>query len=90
VSELESLLGITFQRVYDHGEIWYEFKDKRVVLTIGTHEYENSCNMNFQDYHYDIEVRALNIQTEEERKKWRDEFAHSIFRKLKEANTIAS
>ena len=87
VSQLESLLGITFQRVYDNGEIWYEFKDQHIVLTVGTHEYENSRNMNFQDYHYDIEVRALNIQTEKERKKWRDDVAHSVFRKLKETNS---
>jgi hypothetical protein len=86
VNELESLLGITFQRVYDNGETWHEFKDQHIVLTVGTHEYENSHNMNFQDYHYDIEVRALNIQTEEERKKWRDDFAHSVFKKLKETN----
>ncbi len=86
VSELESLLGITFQRVSDNGEIWYEFKDKHIVLTVGTHEYENSRNMNFKDYRYDIEMRALNIQTEEKRKKWRDDFAHSVFKKLKETN----
>jgi hypothetical protein len=86
VSELESLLGITFQRVSDNGEIWCEFKDKHIALTVGTHQYENSRNMNFQDYHYDIEVRALNIQTEEERKKWRDDFARSVFKKLKETN----
>jgi hypothetical protein len=57
------------------------------VLTVGTHEFENSHNMNFQDYRYDIEVRALNIQTEEERKKWRDDFAHAVFKKLKETNS---
>ena len=31
-------------------------------------------------------MRALNIQTEEERKRWRDDFARSVFKKLKEAN----
>ena len=71
VNGLESLLGNTFQRVHDNGEIWYEFKDQHIVLTVGTHEYENSRNMNFQGYRYDMEVRALNVQTEEERKQWR-------------------
>jgi len=86
VSGLESLLGMTFQRVCDNGEIWYEFKDQHTVLTVGTHEYENSHNMRFTDYRYDIEVRALNIQTEEERKEWCDDFAHFVFKKLKETN----
>ena len=86
VRELESLLGITLRRIFDNGEIWYEFKDKHVVLTVGTHEYENSGDMNFRDYCYDVEVRALNIQTEEERKRWRDDFARSVFEKLREAN----
>jgi hypothetical protein len=86
VSELESLLGITFRRVHNDGEIWYEFKDKYIVLTVGTHEYENSRNLNFENYPYDIEVRALNIQTEEERKKQRDDFASSVFKQLKETN----
>ncbi len=87
VNELESLLGITLQRFCDNGEIWYEFKNQHIVLTVGTHEYENSHNMSFQDYHYDIEVRALNIQTEEERKKWRDDFAYAVFKKLKNTNS---
>ena len=87
VNKLESLLGITLRRAHDNGDIWYEFKDQHIVLTVGTHEYENSYNINFQDYPYDIEVRALNIQTEEERKKWRDDFARSVFKKLKETNS---
>lgn len=86
VNELESLLGIALQRAYDNGETWYEFKDQHIALTAGTHEYENSRKMNFEDYRYDIEVRALNIQTEEERKQWRDNFAYSVFKKLKETN----
>jgi hypothetical protein len=36
--------------------------------------------------HEQIEVKALNVQTEEERNIWRDDFASSVFKKLKETN----
>lgn len=42
--------------------------------------------MNFEDYRYDTELRALNIQTQEERKQWRNDFAYTVFKKLKETN----
>jgi hypothetical protein len=86
VRELESLLEIRLQLVSSSGEKWYEFRDTHIVLTVGTHEYENSRDIDFEDYRYDIKVRALNIQTEEERKKWRDDFAHHAFEKLKKMN----
>ncbi|HVB76147.1 MAG TPA: hypothetical protein VNE38_21580, partial [Ktedonobacteraceae bacterium] len=39
--------------------------------------------MNFEDYNYDISVRALNLESEEKRKQWRERFAFEIFEKLK-------
>src|SRR5437879_5303687 len=86
IRETESLLGIKLQPVFEGGETWYEFRNSQVVLSIGSHEYENDRDMNFENFRYDIEVRALNINTEEERKKWREDFALLIFNKLKGTN----
>jgi hypothetical protein len=83
VKDIEKLLEIKLQRISDGEEIVYEFRDPRVVFTVGTHDLANDREMNFEDYRYHLSARALNISTEEERKKWRDEFARVIFQKLK-------
>jgi hypothetical protein len=83
VREIELLLGVKLQRRSESGETWYEFRDPRIVLTIGEHDLENDRDMNFADYRYDFSVRALNVKTEEERKQWREEFARAAFEKLK-------
>jgi len=84
--EIESLLGIPLERFSDEWETWYEFGDEHITLMVIAHEYENSQNIHFEDYRYDIEVRALNTQTEAECEKWRGDSARSIFQKLKELN----
>jgi hypothetical protein len=83
VQDIEKLLGIKLQRISEGEEIFYEFRDPHVVFTVGTHDLANDRDMNFEDYRYHLSARALNISTEEERKKWRDEFARVIFQKLK-------
>ena len=83
VQDIEKLLEIKLQRISNGEEIFYEFRDPRVVFTVGTHDLVNDREMNFEDYRYHLSARALNISTEEERQKWRDEFARDIFQKLK-------
>ncbi len=81
--EIETVLGFKLQRVDEGGETWYEFRNPRIVLTVGEHDFETDRDMNFADYRYNLSVRALNINTEKERKQWREEFARAVFEKLK-------
>jgi hypothetical protein len=83
VKEMETLLGVKLQPISDDEEIFYEFRDPQIVLSVGTHDFVNDRDMNFEDYHYDLSVRALNISAEANRKKWRDTFARKVFQKLR-------
>ncbi|HLP87532.1 MAG TPA: hypothetical protein VK184_02860 [Nostocaceae cyanobacterium] len=84
VEQIEFLLGIKLKLIHDENESWYEYQNSTINLTLGTHEFENDKNMNFEDYDYYISIRSLNIETEEKREKWRNDFAQNIFNKLKE------
>jgi hypothetical protein len=81
--EIESLLNIQFQLISDRYETWYEYRNPRISLTLGEHDFENDRDINFEEYRYYLSVIALNLDTEAERKKWRDEFASFVFQKLK-------
>lgn len=56
-----------------------------MAVTIGEHGFENDQGVNFEDYGYDIQIRAFNFQTEEAGKQWREEFARLVYSKLEEA-----
>jgi hypothetical protein len=84
VKDIESLLAIKLQRITDGEDTFYEFRDPRIVLTVGTHDFDNDRDMHFADYRYHVSVRALNISTEEERQRWRDAFARFVFQRLRE------
>lgn len=84
IKQIEFLLGIKLRLIYDENENWYEYQNSTINLTLGTHEFENDKNMNFEDYDYYISIRSLNIEMEEKREKWRNDFAQNIFNKLKE------
>lgn len=81
--EIESLLDIQFQLISDRYETWYEYRNPRISLTLGEHDFENDRDMNFEQYRYHLSVRALNLDTEAVRKKWRDDLASFVFQKLK-------
>jgi len=82
-AELEILLQIKLTRIDENAEIYYAFRNSQIDMTLGTHEFDNDRDMNFEDYNYDISVRALNLESEEKRKQWRERFAFEIFEKLK-------
>ncbi len=84
IRELESLLNIKLKIAFYGHNILYEYYNSRIVLSVGDHDYDNDRDMNFEDYQYDIEIRAVNRDTEEERKKWREDFSYLVFNKLKE------
>lgn len=81
--EIESLLDIQFQLISDRYETWYEYRNPRINLTLGEHDFENDRDMNFEQYRYHLSVIALNLDTEAVRKKWRDDLASFVFQKLK-------
>ena len=83
VKELELILAIKFELVSDGIDHWYEFRDSTITLTVGKHDFENDKDLNFEEYPYNLSIRALNISNELDRKKWRDEFASYVLHQLK-------
>jgi hypothetical protein len=80
-NELRQSMDKTYYYCKVMTEIWYEFSDPHVALTVAEHDLRNDRDMKFEDYRYCIAVRGFNSW--EERKKWREEFAHVVFQKLK-------
>jgi len=83
IKELELILALKFELVSDGTDNWYEFHNSTITLTLGNHDFENDKDINFEEYPYNLSIRALKISNELERKKWRDDFASYVFQKLK-------
>jgi hypothetical protein len=83
IKELEFILALKFELISDGTDNWYEFHNSTITLTVGNHDFENDKDINFEEYPYNLSIRALNISNELDRKKWRDEFASYVLHKLK-------
>ena len=83
IKELEFILALKFELVSDGTDNWYEFCNSTITLTVGKHDFENDRDIKFEEYPYNLSIRALNISNELDRKKWRDDFASYVFQKLK-------
>ncbi len=83
IKELELILALKFELISDVTDNWYEFHNSIITLTVGKHDFENDKDINFEEYPYNLSIRALNISNEIDRKKWRDDFASYVFQKLK-------
>ena len=83
IKELELILALKFELISDVTDNWYEFHNSIITLTVGKHDFENDKDINFEEYPYNLSIRALKISNELERKKWRDDFASYVFQKLK-------
>ena len=83
VKELEFILAIKFELFSDGTDNWYEFRNSTISLTLGKHDFENDRDIKFEEYPYNLSIRALNISNELERQKWCDAFASCVFQKLK-------
>ena len=83
VKELEFILAIKFDLFSDGTDNWYEFRNSTISLTLGKHDFENDRNIKFEEYPYNLSIRALNISNELERQKWCDDLASYVFQKLK-------
>lgn len=83
IKELELILALKFELVSDGTDNWHEFRNSTITLTIGKHDLENDRDIKFEEYPYNLSIRALNISNELDRKKWRDDFASYVLNKLK-------
>jgi len=83
VKELEFILALKFELVSDGTDNWYEFRNSTISLTLGKHDFENDRDIKFEEYPYNLSIRALNISNEFERQKWCDDFASYVLQKLK-------
>ncbi|MEG3896987.1 MULTISPECIES: hypothetical protein [unclassified Microcoleus] len=83
IKELELILALKFELISDGTDNWYEFRNSTITLTVGKHDFENDRNIRFEEYPYNLSIRALNISNELERQKWCDDFASYVFQKLK-------
>ena len=86
LENLEILLETPVQRYSRNDEIWYEFHYAHAVLAVGGHDYENDNGIRFEDYRYDIEIRAItvDVKTVEEQQDRLDHAAQTVFQKLQE------
>jgi len=57
VSDLQSLFGVKFDQISKGGELWYEFQNAYLNITIAYHEYENDGELKFENYLYEISFR---------------------------------
>jgi len=83
IKELELILALKFELVSDGTDNWYEFRNSTITLTIGKHDFENDRDIKFEEYPYNLSIRALNISTEFDRQNWCNDFASYVFQKLK-------
>ncbi|MEZ2230204.1 MAG: hypothetical protein ACBR50_28495 [Microcoleus sp.] len=83
IKELEFILALKFELISDGTDNWYEFHNSTITLTVGNHDFENDRDIKFEEYPYNLSIRALNISNELDRQKWRDDFASYVFQKLK-------
>ncbi len=83
IKELEMILALKFELVYEGTDNWYEFRKSTITLTVGKHDFENDRNIRFEEYPYNLSIRALNISNQLDKQKWRDDFASYVFQKLK-------
>lgn len=83
IKELELILDLKFELVSDGTDNWHEFRNSTITLTVGNHDFENDRDIKFEEYPYNLSIRALNISNELDRQKWRDDFASYVFQKLK-------
>lgn len=83
IKELELILALKFELISDGTDNWYEFSNSTITLTVGKHDFENDQDINFEEYHYNLSIRSLNISNELDRQKWRNDFASYVFQKLK-------
>jgi hypothetical protein len=83
IKELELILALKFELVSDGIDNWYEFSNSTITLTIGKHDFENDRDIKFEEYPYNLSIRALNISTEFDRQNWCNDFASYVFQKLK-------
>ncbi|MEG5037266.1 hypothetical protein [Microcoleus sp. AT3-D2] len=83
IKELELILALKFELVSNGIDKWYEFRNSTITLTVGKHDFENDKEIKFEEYPYNLSIRALNISNELDRQKWCDDFASYVFPKLK-------
>ncbi|MEL0590883.1 MAG: hypothetical protein U1V55_14145 [Planktothrix rubescens PR222] len=83
IKELELILALKFEHFSDGTDNWYEFHNSTITLTIGKHDFENDRDIKFEEYPYNLSIRALNISTEFDRQNWCNDFASYVFQKLK-------
>ncbi len=83
IKELELILALKFELLSDGTDNWYEFRNSTITLTIGKHDFENDHDIKFEEYPYNLSIRALNISTEFDRQNWCNDFASYVFQKLK-------
>jgi len=83
VTELEFILALKLDLFSDGTDNWYEFRNSTITLTLGKHDFENDRDIKFEEYPYNLSIRALNISNEFDRQKWCDDFASYVFQKLK-------
>lgn len=83
VSHIEMLIGVKLDQYDDDGDLYFEYKDSPMYLTFGAHDFLNDRDMNFEDYVFMLDVRAIGIHNAEERISQQKIMGQEIYNKLK-------
>lgn len=81
--EVGDLLGLKFEYQKDEYEEWFAVRNDEGLFTVGTHEFDNDRDMNFEDYRYDIAFWENRDKSPEERERLQREVGRRIFERLK-------
>jgi uncharacterized protein (DUF1697 family) len=83
--EIEALLSITFEFSSDIYSTRYEWADTHIAITLYTDvDYDNDRDMLFEEYQYELEIRALNFRKPKDREEHMYKTAYAVFAQLKE------
>src|SRR5258708_22072026 len=82
--ELETLLGIKFERPDDNPYIHYQISFDQIFLTLGTHSLVNDRDLLFEDYPFEIEMSTYGFYDWEESERRLKGFSIMLFNKLRD------
>ena len=85
--EIEILLNVSFTLSSDVFGPVYEWADTHTSLALSADfDYDNDRDMLFEEYQYDLEIRALNFMEPKDREDHMYKTAYAVFAQLKESH----
>lgn len=84
VEILKGMLDITHEYYHPERGMPYNLYEEHTDIRIGENTFFNYDDLNFEDYHYEIDLRGIHFKDGGERSHWEYQRALYIFNRLKE------